>query len=195
MTENGLDRHASEQASDWVLRFASRLGTGSDVLDLACGHGRHARLLAARGCRVEAVDRDAAALAGLQGLPGITVRCADLEAGLWPYAGRCFDAVVVTNYLHRPLFPHLLQALAPGGMLIYETFMQGNEALGRPSNPDFLLRPDELLAVVRPALYVVAFEQGRVDVPKPAMIQRICAVNAHLTDTAQSLLAEPTTAS
>jgi hypothetical protein len=111
-------------------------------------------------------------------VPGVTVRQADLEGGPWPYADRRFAGIVVCNYLHRPLFPRLIAALADGGVLIYETFMAGNERFGRPSNPEFLLRPDELLEVFGNQLRVVAFEQGEVVLPKPAVVQRLCAVNA-----------------
>lgn len=167
--------HLSEPAS-WVVRWAPRIAAGGAVLDLACGSGRHARHLAALGLQVEAVDKDAVALAGLQGLRGIDPVVADLEAGMWPYGGRRFDAIIVTNYLHRPLFPWLMAALAPGGLLIYETFRQGNESYGRPSNPAFLLAPQELLVVARDGgLQVVAFEDGFSACPKPAMVQRLCA--------------------
>jgi hypothetical protein len=111
-------------------------------------------------------------------VPGVRVLCADLEGGPWPYAGRHFDAVVVTNYLHRPLFPLLSEALAPGGMLIYETFMSGHERFGRPANPDFLLRPRELLDVFGAGLAVLAFEEGVVSLPRPARVSRLCAVRA-----------------
>ena len=116
--------------STWVARFAAAIKASGAALDLACGSGRHARYLAELGLQVEAVDRDAAALAQLEGVPRVTTRCADLEAGAWPYAGCTFDAIVVTNYLHRPLFPLLAAALAPGGVLIYETFRLGNESYG-----------------------------------------------------------------
>ena len=165
-----------EAASPWVERFAVQITQGGKVLDLACGSGRHTRHMAALGYKVEAVDRDAALLLPLSALPGVTTRCADLEGGPWPYAGAVFDGVIVTRYLHRPLFPAIADLLGPGGVLIYETFMAGNEALGRPSNPEYLLRPGELLDMVQGALTVVAFEQGRIDLPKPAMVQRICAV-------------------
>ena len=146
------------------------------MLDLACGQGRHSLLLAQLGHRVEAVDRDAEALARISaGAPGIVTRAADLEGGPWPYHGCAFDAIVVTNYLFRPLLPMLLNALEVNGVLIYETFMVGNERLGKPANPTFLLRPGELLEVVRPRLSVVAFEQGQVDTPRPAVVQRLCA--------------------
>jgi SAM-dependent methyltransferase len=172
-----MDRHGHCDApSAWVRRFADLLPAAASVLDLACGHGRHARLLAGRGHAVEAVDRDAQALTELAGLNGVTVRRADLETGTWPYAGRHFDGIVVCNYLHRPLFAHLIDALAEGGVLIYETFMRGNERFGRPSNPAFLLEPGELLEAFVPPLTVVAFEQGEVVRPKPAVVQRLCAV-------------------
>lgn len=174
MSEN-LRHRQTDAPSDWVRRFAVLCAPAGSVLDLACGHGRHARLLAGMGHRVEAVDRDAEALAGLASLPGVTTRQADLESGPWPYAGRRFDAIVVANYLHRPLFPLLADALADGGVLIYETFMLGNERFGRPTNPDFLLRPGELLTAFAGRLEVIAFEQGEVAQPKAAVVQRLCA--------------------
>lgn len=147
------------------------------MLDLAAGPGRHARFLAARGCRVLAVDRDGAALATLADVPRIETRTVDLEAGRWPLPGERFDAIVVTNYLHRPLFPHLFAALAADGVLLYETFARGNEAYGRPANPAFLLEPDELLRVVAGKVAVVAFEQGYVAAAdRSAVVQRIAAV-------------------
>jgi SAM-dependent methyltransferase len=146
------------------------------VLDLACGSGRNARWLAAQGWRVEAVDRDEDAIAGLQQIPGLHAFAADLENAPWPFAGRMFEGVVVCRYLHRPLLPLLAQCLAPDGVLIYETFMLGQEKFGRPQNPDFLLKPNELLDVYAGQLAVNAFEQGVVELPKPMVIQRICAV-------------------
>jgi SAM-dependent methyltransferase len=127
---------------------------------------------------VDAVDRDPEVTARLAGTPGVTSRCADIEAGPWPYAGQQFAGIVVANYLHRPLIHRLLEALAPGGVLIYETFAAGNERFGRPSNPDFLLRPGELLEAVRGRLNVIAYEELEVSEPRPAMVQRICAVNS-----------------
>ncbi|OIQ99159.1 tellurite resistance protein TehB [mine drainage metagenome] len=161
--------------SAWVSRFAPLIVAGGAVLDLACGSGRHTRLLAGLGHPVEAVDRDPEALASLQQLPGVNTNCADLEAGPWPYGGRGFAGIVVANYLWRPLFPHLLAALDQGGVLIYETFMIGNERHGKPANPAFLLRTNELLDLVRPRLTVLAFEQGEVEQPRPAVVQRLCA--------------------
>jgi SAM-dependent methyltransferase len=162
-----------------VQRWSHLLPEGGSVLDVACGRGRHARYLHQlhqRGLRVVAVDRSAEAIAAI-GLPA--ERCetcvADIENGPWPFAGRLFDAVVVTNYLWRPLLPTLLASLAPGGVLIYETFAAGNETLGKPSRPDFLLRPGELLQVCQ-SLRTVAFEDGFEDRPSPRFVQRIIAV-------------------
>ncbi len=163
------------EASPWVQRFAPLITAGGSVLDLACGGGRHSRLLAGLGYSVEAVDRDGEALAGLAGVAGVHSYCCDLEGGPWPYGGRGFAGIVVTNYLWRPLLPALLAMLEPGGVLIYETFMVGNEAFRPPSNPAFLLRPGELLEVVRNRLTVVAFEQGQVGGEVPAVLQRLCA--------------------
>jgi SAM-dependent methyltransferase len=182
--------HHAETPSAWVSRWAEQIPSGGRVLDVACGRGRHARWLAHRGYLVEAVDRDPALLAevsaptpgtGRRGrtqrpAPGILTRCADLEADPWPYTGQLFAGIVVVNYLHRPLFPHLLAALAPGGVLIYETFAAGNERFGQPANPEFLLRPGELLEVVRGHLRVLGYEDVFSADPKPAMIQRICAI-------------------
>lgn len=165
----------SDAPSAWVIRYAPLIAPGGRVLDLACGNGRHALFFRRGGWRVTAVDRDAGALAALRGRDGLEVVAADLEAGLWPLGAQRFDGIVVTNYLHRPLFPRLAEALEDGGVLIYETFMQGNERFGRPSNPDFLLRPGELLEAFA-ALTIVAFEQGEVALPKPAAVQRLCAV-------------------
>jgi SAM-dependent methyltransferase len=164
--------------SEWVRRFVAQIPSG-EVLDLACGSGRHVRLLAALGHPVLAVDRDAAALAACAGA-GIATEQRDLENGLpWPYAAGRFAGIVVANYLHRPLFPALFDSLAPGGVLIYETFALGNERYGKPSNPAFLLRPGELLELAASRadrLRIVAYEDGEIDEPKPARVQRICLV-------------------
>jgi SAM-dependent methyltransferase len=167
--------HEIDTPSPWVCRWAGLIRPGGRVLDVACGHGRHLRYLRSRGHAMVGVDRDEAALKAFEGVEGIEIHVADIEAGPWPFASGSFDAVVVVNYLHRLLFPTLIDALRPGGVLIYETFALGNERYGRPSNPDFLLQPNELLARAKP-LSVLAFEQGLVAVPKPAVIQRICAV-------------------
>ncbi|SAK79330.1 type 12 methyltransferase [Caballeronia pedi] len=163
--------------SQWVTRWAHLVARGGAVLDVASGRGRHARWLAARGFAVLAVDRDAEALASMSSLVGIDTLTADIEGASWPLPGdRTFDAVVVTNYLHRPLFGHLIDALAPGGVLIYETFAAGNGSIGKPSNPAFLLEPGELLDAVRGQLRVIAFEDGFIEDPRPAYVQRICAI-------------------
>jgi len=175
-------QHDQLAPSAWVCRFARLIEAGGAVLDLACGQGRHARYLAGLGYRVEAVDRDSAALAALAGVAGVATRCADLEGAPWPCAAGRFDGIVVTNYLYRPLIADLLEALRPGGVLIYETFALGNEKLGRPSNPEFLLRPGELLQWAAGRLQVLAFEQGLVELPKPAVIQRICAIQRGTED-------------
>lgn len=164
--------HTGLPPSPWVLRWAAAWPAEATVLDLACGSGRHLRALAARGLRPTGVDRDADAVAPLRDLAEIVV--ADLETGPWPLGERRFDAVVVTNYLWRPLLPRIVAALAPGGWLVYETFAAGHETIGRPSNPDFLLRPGELLEAAR-GLHVVAYEDGFLDAP-PRLVQRLAAV-------------------
>jgi len=175
------DSHPHHQAlapSAWVLRWAPLVPRGGPVLDIACGGGRHARYFAGRGHTVDAVDRDAAALSGLEGAAGVRPLCADIESGPWPYAGRTYAGVVVTNYLHRPLLPLLVDAVGAGGVLLYETFAAGNGRYGRPANPAFLLEPGELLEVVRGRLRVVGYEDIYAAEPRPAMVQRICAVRS-----------------
>ena len=168
---------AATPPSPWVRRWAARLPKGETVLDLACGGGRHTRLLLARGHPVLALDRDVSGLAELAGRPGLEVMAADLEdGGAFPLAGRRFAGIVVTNYLYRPIMPVLVAAVAPGGVLIYETFAKGNERFGKPANPDHLLDPGELLEAVRGRLRVIAYEDRVVRRPWPAAVQRICAV-------------------
>lgn len=163
--------------SSWVARWAPLAGAG-EVLDVACGSGRHARHFAALGHPVLALDRDGAALDAARGR-GIAVLAHDLEDGSpWPFEAGRFAAIVVTNYLHRPLFKKLAASLAPGGVLIYETFAMGNERFGKPSNPNFLLAPGELLALASAnGLQVIAFEDGRLAHPRAAMVQRLVAVD------------------
>ena len=169
---------APSEPSAWVLRFAPYLPDGGPVLDLACGAGRHARLFLERGHPVTAVDRDLSGIADTIGRPGLEALEIDLEDGRpFPLAGRRFAGVVVTNYLYRPLFPALVAAVAPGGALIYETFAKGNEGFGRPRRPEHLMNPGELLEAVRGRLRVIAYEDLIVTAPRPAAIQRICAVN------------------
>ncbi len=168
--------------SAWVRRFAPTIAPGGRVLDLAADQGRHTKLLLALGFRVVAADRKTEALhTHFDADPRCEIADIDLENGaLWRLGGG-FDGIVVSLYLHRPLFPDLIAALAPGGVLIYETFMVGNERFGRPTNPHFLLKPNELFEVSSADLAVIAFEQGEVTEPKPAMMQRIAAVNGLLT--------------
>lgn len=167
------------EPSPWVRRFAPLIRTGGTVLDVACGGGRHARHFLRTGRSVVAVDRDVEAVADLRADPAAEVIRADLEdGGPWPFAGRTFDGIVVVNYLYRPLFGDLLGALAPGGVLIYETFARGHERFARPRNPDHLLKSGELLDLVRGRLQVVAYEHGIVEgEPIPGVSQRLCAVN------------------
>ena len=167
---------APREPSPWVLRFAGLIPAGEPVLDVACGTGRHARLLAARGHRVTAVDLDNDALGNLAGVPGIQVLQKDLEIPPWPFGPASFAGIVITNYLHRAHFPALAATLRPGGVLIIETFAAGNERLGRPRNPAFLLAPGELLAALGGALQVVAYEHGTDELPRPAVRQRLVAV-------------------
>jgi len=172
------DPHRDLAPSPWVARFAALVPAGGAVLDVAAGGGRHTRLFLGRGHPVVAVDRDTKGLAELEPSLGLEIVTADLEAASWPLPGRKFAGVVVTNYLHRPLFPALLAAVVPGGAFVYETFAAGNERFGKPSNPDFLLRPGELLETVRGRLRVIAYEDVEVAEPRPAMVQRIAAVAA-----------------
>ena len=197
--------HDFAPPSDWVVRWTPLLPPAAQVLDVACGHGRHVHWLAAAGHRVTAIDRDPALLAPLAGLA--TTLVADLEADPWPLPGRRFDAVVVTNYLWRALFPALKAAVAPGGLLIYETFAQAHAALGRPRRPEFLLNPGELIDVLRHAethaaapappsgnWHIVAFEEGRLpargDVPERE-VQRIVARHGAAPAGHADLLASP----
>lgn len=155
--------------SEWVVRWAPSVERGP-VLDLACGSGRHARFFRDLGFEVVAVDREPVSI------EKVLFMKADLEDGSpWPLGEQRFGAIVVTNYLHRPLFARIREALAEGGVLIYETFMAGNERFGRPSNPEFLLKPGELREAFA-GLQELGFEEGEVERPKPAMVQRICAL-------------------
>ncbi len=166
----------SNEPSRWIERFAPLLPAGGRVLDLACGGGRHGRLFLKSGARVTCLDRDVSSVADLAGKAEIIA--ADLEIGLpWPLAGRAFDAVVVANYLFRPLMARLIDAVAPGGIFLYETFAKGNERYDRPRNPDHLLLPGELLAAVGGRLQVLAYEAGIEQRPTgPRVVQRICAM-------------------
>jgi SAM-dependent methyltransferase len=167
---------ALDPPSPWVARFLGLVPAAGRILDVAAGAGRHTRLARARGYAATAVDVSVAGLADLGGAPDVEIIGADLEGGPWPLGERRFAGVMVTNYLHRPLLPRLVAAVAEGGALIYETFAEGNEAFGKPSNPNFLLKQGELLDAVRGQLTVVAYEHGKIETPRPAVIQRIAAV-------------------
>lgn len=162
-------------ASPWVQRWSALVPSGARVLNVACGSGRHVRWFAARGALVTAIDRDAAALAALRSLPEVELIEADIEGEPWPLAGRRFDAVVVTNYLWRALLPTIVESVTEGGVLIYETFARGNETIGRPANPDFLLAPGELLRAAS-GLRVIGYEDGFVAAEPQRFVQRIAAV-------------------
>ncbi|HMA13860.1 MAG TPA: class I SAM-dependent methyltransferase [Kiloniellaceae bacterium] len=168
--------HGEAAPSAWVARFAPLVAPGAPVLDLACGGGRHARLFLDRGHPVLAVDRDLSRLGDLSGHPRLEALACDLETGSLPdFLARRFGGIVVANYLHRPLLDPLAAALAPGGVLIYETFARGNERFGKPSNPAFLLAEGELLRAFGGRLKIIAYEDVTVEEPRPAAVQRICA--------------------
>jgi SAM-dependent methyltransferase len=169
-----------DTVSPWVRRWSTLVPAGATVLDVACGGGRHVRWFAERGCHVTGIDRDAAAVEPLRPIGRIVV--ADIEAGPWPLRDERFDAVVVTNYLWRPLLPTIVASVADGGVLIYETFAVGHETIGRPSNPDFLLRPGELLRAAE-GLRVVGYEDGFAE-PPPRFVQRIVAVRERTAEAA-----------
>jgi SAM-dependent methyltransferase len=168
-----MNAHVESPPSDWVLRWAAGVAAGATVLDVAGGTGRHARVFASQGCQVTLVDISAAALSQARQITGVEVMQADLESAPWPFQAAQFDAVVVTNYLWRPRFENLLASLKPGGLLIYETFASGQETIGRPSRPEFLLEPGELLQRCE-ALHVLAYENLRLSNPD-RFVQRICA--------------------
>lgn len=167
-----MNNHSDSAVSPWITRFCSLIRPGGSVLDVACGSGRHVRELHARGFCVTGIDRDAHALAGLGTIAEIVT--ADIENGPWPLPGRRFDAVITTNYLWRPLWPRLLDSLADGGVLLYETFSARQAEVGRPKRAEFLLRSGELLALAA-GLHTVAYEDGFLGNPD-RFVQRIAAV-------------------
>jgi hypothetical protein len=166
----------SGKPSPWIVTWSGLVSPEATVLDVAAGRGRHARFFRQRGNPVVAIDREVAGMADLHGDPGLTLLACDLEdGGPWRLGEQRFGAIVVTNYLHRPLFPALIAALGAGGILLYETFMVGHERFGPPKNPDFLLRDGELLDRLRPALQIVAYEARIISDPRPALVQRVAA--------------------
>jgi SAM-dependent methyltransferase len=168
-----IAKHAAGlEPSPWVKRWSHLVAANVTVLDVACGSGRHVRWFASRGCKVTGIDRDGAALDPLRGIAEVIA--ADIEGGPWPLAGRRFNAIVCTNYLWRPLLPTLIDTLSNGGVLLYETFAVGNETVGKPSNPAFLLRPGELLEAVG-GLRVIGYEDGFIEAPA-RFVQRVVAV-------------------
>ena len=178
MTQSS-NSHGTLEPSAWLVRHSSLIAPGARVLDIAAGRGRQSIYLAAHGARVIAVDCDAEALATFATTHNITTRVADLETDDWPLAGEHFDAVVCVHYLYRPRLASLLELLGDTGVLIYETFAVGNEAYGRPSNPAYLLREGELLALVQGRMSVVAFEQGLTSqYGTTAVVQRIAAIGS-----------------
>ncbi len=183
MTDDRSRHLRVSEPSPWLVRFAPLIKPGGEVLDLACGGGRHGRYLMQRGCKVTFLDRDISALDDLKDQPNADLKEVDMEqgndifTGSGPLAGRSFDGIVVTNYLYRPLLAHIVNAVSPGGVLIYETFARGNERFTRPRNPDHLLVSGELLKMVDGRLQVLAYEHGIVEKgPIPGVIQRICAL-------------------
>lgn len=170
------DPHGASAPLPWIAELASKAPNSIAVLDLACGSGRHGRAFLQQGSRVTFVDKDVSGVADLSSDTTCTIMKADLESDAWPLDGKCFDVVIVTNYLWRPILPRIVESVAAGGVLLYQTFMLGNEVFGRPRNPDFLLRPGELEHMAADAqLSVLDYFEGEVSEPKPAVIQRLHA--------------------
>lgn len=165
-----------EEPSPWVIKHLPLIQKGGRVLDLACGSGRHAIWIAQQGYQVDALDRDVQAVSGMVDVDNINIIVQNLEAGDGLQRNQQYDGIIVSRYLHRPLLPMLPEILNLGGVLIYETFMAGNERFGKPSNPNFLLHHNELLMLYSPMLSIYAFEQGEERKPKPSVMQRMCAI-------------------
>lgn len=174
LSRERISMHGTEPPSAWLQRWAHLIPAGGRVLDVACGAGRHMRYLSSLGHQVMGVDRNPEALELAKAFGQVT--CADIENGPWPFQGHTFDCVCVTHYLWRPLLPTVVDSVAPGGVLIYETFASGNETVGKPSRPDYLLQTGELLKATE-GLRTVAYEDGFEALPDRFM-QRIVAVRA-----------------
>ena len=164
-----------ENPSPWFVKYAPLINKKGRVLDLACGNGRHAIWLAKQGYQVDVIDRDVDVVSNMVGMDNIKVSIIDIETGDWPQSDQRYDGLIVSRYLYRPLLHTFATMLNPRGVLIYETFMMGNECYGKPSNPDFLLLPNELLEIYSPLLNIISFEQVHEEMPRPAVMQRICA--------------------
>ncbi len=177
-TFDGSDGQRKTQAPlAWVVEHLPLIRPGGHVLDVACGSGRHLRAALDAGFRVTGIDRDLAGVGDFADCPGVHLSTADLETGgVPPFSAERFDGVIVTNYLWRPLLADIVAAVAEDGVLIYETFAAGNERHGRPTRPEFLLQPGELIEAVTGKLIVVAYRHGRRDEPKPSVMQAIVAV-------------------
>jgi len=167
--------------SPWVKKWVFLTNPSGEILDVACGRGRHSKYCLEAGYRVIAVDSDRVKLQCLSGLNGITTLCHDLERDLWPFEKLRFQGVIVTNYLHRELMANISLSLARSGVLIYETFAEGNEDFGKPTNKDFLLKSNELLHYFEPDFHIVSYQQGLISKPKKAIIQRLCAIKYPVT--------------
>ncbi|MBI06025.1 MAG: SAM-dependent methyltransferase [Rhodospirillaceae bacterium] len=175
---HSIPNHRHGRPSPWITRFASKIASGSKVLDLACGNGRHSRYLLRLGHTVTACDINISALTDIKDEARLEIIACDLENSPWPFGDRHFAAIIITNYLHRPLFPDVVATLAPAGLLLYETFAAGNEAFGRPRNPKYLLKRGELISGILDNLTIIAYEDVTIDTPHPACVQRVCARNS-----------------
>lgn len=178
-TQTGAHR-VTMNPSEWIVRYAPLIGEGASILDLACGSGRNGRVFLGGGRKVTFVDIDTSGVQDLAGVRGVEILEADLEGsshqgGGWPFGQKRFDCVIVVNYLWRPILDDICAAVAPGGILLYETFMIGNEAFGRPRSPDFLLNPGELVDAAGEDFHILAFEEGAVGTPPSAVKQALAA--------------------
>tara|TARA_Y100001970_G_C14259923_1_gene879517 strand:+ start:15129 stop:15680 length:552 start_codon:yes stop_codon:yes gene_type:complete len=175
MIKINKDNH--DQPSEWVMRFSNYITPKSKVLDVACGSGRHSSLMLSLGHRVTSIDIDVSGLFYLKRQSNLRIIETDLENKPWPLGKEKFQAIIVTNYLYRPLIPQLVNSLSTNGLLIYETFAKGNEVFGRPRNPKYLLDRGELISFFSDKLNIIAYEDLEVISPRKSVKQRICASN------------------